>query len=425
MFDDNYFGSTKEVNLIDEINSLEQCYEANRIVMKQISLLLRSATWAAMTLDYYTRGTKESSIGRFKWSLYNKLDRLKSSHLKPTVSPVVEIDAANYSFDALKQLTDQFTSPVVVRGLFSQSASVKKWRSPEFFTHNYGEQSFLVQEKWQTRPQIDTVLNAEISANKKSTAGADDSQKMRLKDIISRMLAGEPLYVNNLDAIFRNNAALLEDLEIPYRVEQWWEGPNQPLNPVMVQLFMGMGAPHKQQTTGTPMHCARHANFFIQVVGSKKWTLIQPKYSLFLRPLLSYHVPACLSDTMPEVTETLPRQEVILNPGDALFNPPWMWHQVENMPGFNVGCATRELRFLGSMKNNPMFTILQEFTEMNAHFDPPGNQNRLLKALISIPFFVYSLASLQEMLRGYVSSPIRAYGDFDEHIAPSHKTDKI
>lgn len=386
-------------------------------MMKQISLPLRTATWTAMALDYYTRGTPESSIGRLKQSLYDKLDQLKSSHLKPVVSPVVEIDVADYSFDMLKQLSNRFTSPVVVRGLFSQSAAVKKWRSPEFFTHNYGEQSFLTQEKWQIRPQIDTVLNAEIPADQKRTAIAEGRQEMKLKDIISRMLAGEPVYINNLDAIFRNNADLLEDLEIPYRVEQWWEGPNKPLNPAMVQLFMGMGALQKQQTTGTALHCARHANFFIQVVGAKKWTLIQPKYSLFLRPLLSHHVPACISGAMPEVSETLPRQEVILNPGDALFNPPWMWHEVENMPGFNIGCATRELRFLGSMKKNPMFTILQEFTEMNSHFTPPGSRSGLLKLLISIPFFVYSFASLQEMLRGYANSPIRAYADFDEHSA--------
>jgi Cupin-like domain len=182
---------------------------------------------------------------------------------------------------------------------------------------------------------------------------------------------------------------------------------------------MGMGNQEKTLSTGSPLHCARHANFFIQVVGSKKWTLIEPKYSLFLHPILAYNIPGCISETLPSVTETLPRQEVILNPGDVLFNPPWMWHQVENMPGFTIGCATRELRFWGTLKNNPMFTILQEFTEMNSHFSPRASKSPIHKFLVSLPFFVYGLALLQESIRGYVNPPIRAYAEFDEHHSES------
>lgn len=40
---------------------------------------------------------------------------------------------------------------------------------------------------------------------------------------------------------------------------------------------MGMGNAEKSLTTGSPLHCARHANFFIQVVGARKNPRIPPK----------------------------------------------------------------------------------------------------------------------------------------------------
>jgi hypothetical protein len=387
--------------------------------MKLNYFLLKLAVWSAITVDYYARASNNSSIGKLKWKLYEKLDRLKPSVLSPTVKPVLEIDAIDYSFEALKKLTHNFLHPVVVRGLFSQTEAVKKWSSPEFFIENYGQQEFLVYLKGLLRDQIQDVVEEKQTGDKSGFARATGSKKLKLNEILQRMLAGESLYINNLDAIFRENQDLLRDLEIPNRITQWWEGAKKPLNPPIVQMFMGMGNEEKSLTTGSPLHCARHANFFIQVVGAKKWTLIEPKYSLFLHPILAYNIPGCIGETLPSVTETLPKQEVILNPGDALFNPPWMWHQVENMPGFTIGCATRELRFWGTLKNNPMFTILQEFTEMNAHFNPRASKSPIHKFLVSLPFFVYGLALLQELIKGYVNPPMRAYADFDEHSSES------
>lgn len=85
------------------------------------------------------------------------IDRLKLSVLSPTVKPVLEIDAIDYSFEVLKKLTHNFVSPVVVRGLFSQTEAVKKWSSPEFFSKNYGQQKFLVYLKGLLQDQIQDV----------------------------------------------------------------------------------------------------------------------------------------------------------------------------------------------------------------------------------------------------------------------------
>jgi hypothetical protein len=44
-----------------------------------------------------------------------------------------------------------------------------------------------------------------------------------------------------------------------------------------------------------------------------------------------------------------------------LFNPPWMWHEIRNCDGFNVGVATREVHPIWILRNNWIFTVLQEW----------------------------------------------------------------
>ena len=36
-----------------------------------------------------------------------------------------------------------------------------------------------------------------------------------------------------------------------------------------------------------------------------------------------------------------PRVEVVLEPGDVLINPPWWWHEIENVSETTVAVATR------------------------------------------------------------------------------------
>ena len=38
-----------------------------------------------------------------------------------------------------------------------------------------------------------------------------------------------------------------------------------------------------------------------------------------------------------------PRHEVLLEPGDLIYNAPWWWHEVENEDKFTVGVAVRHV----------------------------------------------------------------------------------
>ena len=369
--------------------------------------LLELRAWCLVALDYYARASLGSRLEQRKRRLFEKLDRNRPP---ATVKPVPELQISEYSFDALRRLSEGFRRPVVVRGLFAGAPALERWKSPEYMLERNPDEKYLVA----TCGRLNRQFELASSVDPKDFAQVFPLAELPLTEIVARIQQGEPLYINNLDTIFRRDPKLLADLAIPQIVTEWWEGPDFPLDPIMVQMFMGAGTNDFEDTTGSGLHCARHANFFIQVVGVKHWTLIDPRHTLFVHPTLRYEQPACAA-TPPLELESLPRMETKLTPGDALYNPPWMWHQVRNAPGWNIGCATRELRFWATLRNNPMLTVLQEFTEMNRLFAKRVAKKPVERMLRSLPFFVFSIALLQEAIRGYAKPPMRAYADFDEH----------
>mgnify|MGYP001372745346 CR=1 FL=1 len=56
--------------------------------------------------------------------------------------------------------------------------------------------------------------------------------------------------------------------------------------------------------------------------------------------------------------EYLPRYDIVLEPGDILWNAPWWWHRIENGNGFNVGLAIRNNKVTKlNLQNNLTYTL--------------------------------------------------------------------
>jgi hypothetical protein len=355
-----------------------------------------------VALDYYTRAPAGGYIDRAKWRAFERLD---ARGLEPGVVPVPELSAADYDFAALRRLSEDFRRPVVIRGLFADVPAVERWASPDYLLER-GDEVYLVSRSGRVSDQT-----AAARADPKNMEEQLPFVEMPLREIIARMEAGEQIYVVALDTIFHRDPRLLADLRIPQVVTEWWEG--EALDPPLVQMFMGVGSGDHARTTGSSLHCERHANFFIQIVGTKHWTLVDPRHSLFLHPSPRYALPACAS-TPPYALDQLPHYSFSIGPGDVLFNPPWMWHAIHNGPGWNIGCATRAARFWATLRNNPVLTLLQEFTEMNRNFAARTTSRPLARTLRSLPLFVLGFGLAQEAVRGYAKPPMRAYAGFDD-----------
>jgi len=101
--------------------------------------------------------------------------------------------------------------------------------------------------------------------------------------------------------------------------------------------------------------------------------MIEPRYTAHVCPILSRpfqfmksayggtRAHAEFGDGGPSVFDTLPRFEVVLEPGDLLYNAPWWWHEVDNLDDFTVGCAVRHMpppwRRSPSWSNHFLYTL--------------------------------------------------------------------
>ncbi|MCP4380580.1 MAG: hypothetical protein GY798_04030 [Hyphomicrobiales bacterium] len=149
------------------------------------------------------------------------------------------------------------------------------------------------------------------------------------------------LYLHNSENLLVTHDHLIEQLELD-RFEPLIQKKNW-----SAQLFLGAA-----RRTGLGFHCANNYNIFINIAGRKKWTIIPPEDTYFMYPLISSSGAYFTSSTHSPRQDTLPRFplypyatrfEVVLEPGDILFNPPWWWHAVENLTDETVAVSTRWL----------------------------------------------------------------------------------
>ena len=126
------------------------------------------------------------------------------------------------------------------------------------------------------------------------------------------------------------------------------------------QFFMFMGNTESM----TPVHCGFANTVFIQVTGKKKWILWAPNERIFFDPRAerrSYnfsHVdPYVTNDPNFPLYKYARRYEVILEPGDILFFPSHLWHQVENVEG-GVSVAYKIVHLPTNFRSSFILTTL-------------------------------------------------------------------
>eukprot|EP00978_Attheya_sp_CCMP212_P007363 scaffold17121_cov60-Attheya_sp.AAC.2 len=124
----------------------------------------------------------------------------------------------------------------------------------------------------------------------------------------------------------------------------------------------------QQQHSRTDLHCEPIGNVAVQLQGSKVWTLVDPKYSMKLRPSISKHGRAYFysAASIVEVTQQMPFYSVTTRAGDALWVPPWTWHRVDYVasdessasPAASLAASLFHFRPLEFVQNNPIFAAI-------------------------------------------------------------------
>ena len=132
---------------------------------------------------------------------------------------------------------------------------------------------------------------------------------------------------------------------------------------VLTQMFLGGGTDEKSSPLGTGWHGDICNNFVVQVSGVKKWIMVDPKYSMYMRPTMRGGKTAIVGGHLSSEEETMPyfpRHEFLLNPGDFLYNPEWYWHSIQNLPvgPYAFGLISRQCHPARNMKQATAFTSM-------------------------------------------------------------------
>lgn len=256
--------------------------------------------------------------------------------------PLPEVRAEEATPEVFLKMTDRLRRPLVVRGYAKDAKATRLW-SLNYFEEQFGSSSYPVVAD----------SGAEDPITKRTRF-----EKISVREMVEYIRAGEGhRYIANLTRIFTDHPTLIDDMEIG-RLPRLWGGAEGPECFDAINMFMG------GHGTGSNMHCAFASNFFNNIVGRKRWVFIDPQYSNYLLPMPSR--PFIYSDVLFDpgddelgrFTRLLPSYEVVLEPGDVLYNAPWWWHRVENVDDFTVGCAVRYSNLPADLSNNLLFTLL-------------------------------------------------------------------
>jgi hypothetical protein len=147
----------------------------------------------------------------------------------------------------------------------------------------------------------------------------------------------------------------------PARVSFW----RQPSLTLTVPVFMARGSKNHgdlAKTSRTDLHAEPITNVVISTEGKKKWTLVHPMYSWWLRPTISpdgrAYFYSMLDPLVRSALDRVPRYEIITERNDILYVPAWFWHRVEYLPDETaVSVSLFEAAPIPMFKNNPLFFV--------------------------------------------------------------------
>lgn len=280
----------------------------------------------------------------YDWYINREYKRMPfTQYYNPLSLPIIHID------DLTKQkfidISKNFSRPIVIKGFLKNCAAVKKWNL-DFFQQNYGDVLLPVIQDGSLDSHAKYITNS----------GNHGYICTTMNEFIKSIQDGNKMYVNNVSRIFGLFPELLTDMNLDDIRK--YTGIDMTNEIHVTNLFFGGNG------TGTSLHCAITGNFFYNIYGNKKWYLIDPKWSKYLRPRLSRTglfavslLDICKAQPGDPILN-IPRYEIILEPGDLLFNPPWWWHAVANESEYTIACANRFTDFKCAFYNNLLYSMI-------------------------------------------------------------------
>jgi lysine-specific demethylase 8 len=274
---------------------------------------------AMFALDWLTGKVEEDGTRPERWTrLHDRLVTETADRPDGTVTPVDRI--RNLSVEEFYERYFVTGRPVVLEGAAADWPAIKKW-SPDYLLQRCGDDEIEVLDgqHWKvSRTHAAVVTTAET--------------KVQVRELISNVKSGGAWYGSFLELLDKY-ADLRNDLDLSFVGRYGHASPRLPWQTnVLAKMYVGGPG------TSTSFHCAGVSNLYVQAYGRKKWVLVQPEYSPFMYPAaqrginwqsrVDFRAPDYSTCPLYRLVD---RKETILEAGDVLWNPPFVWHGVANV----------------------------------------------------------------------------------------------
>ncbi len=278
--------------------------------------------------------TVPSESPRFakKQAIVDELHRVREFTNDEKNEALVELDGDTVDRDTFIEASNNFQRPVIIRGFAKNTAAVRTWNEA-YLAEKLGDDLCNPLTWTEDIKGRDWDVCAKI-------------KPMTFREFFARM-RDEPIYINANTDVVNQSPELVDDLDLDKIQESFTCPDSQWDELVLLNFFIGSSNVHSE------LHTAAAGNFFLMVSGRKRWTLMDPKYSAYIHPVTRRPFQTFRSryggfraqrERQASPDHPLfrpPRHEVLLEPGDAIYNAPWWWHEVENEDDFTVGVAVR------------------------------------------------------------------------------------
>lgn len=259
----------------------------------------------------------------------------------------------NLDFEELRQATNGFRDPAVVRGLFSDTVAMREWTKNGYLEERLknftiplfadGDESLAKKE----------MVNENLGAAFNSIVGDRKSTKQVFFPKHRPGYNAEPELFQTVNDLTTNDFELEKKIWPGYSTERHKTYLNAQI--IAANGFVKEGG---GRTSGTFWHCAPGNNYFIQAVGRKRWMFLSQKYSSYMSPGRMGSAAMAAPIELDKLQNHLPVKYVDLEAGDMLYNPDWHWHRIENYAGLSIGVPLRELNMTLAFQNNFQFTSI-------------------------------------------------------------------
>lgn len=315
-----------------------------RLIVGALTALLASAT-IGPTLPWSL-----AQLVKALWPLSSPLaDRVQQrawhaweAEVKDRVVPAESIEEV--SIDS----TPSLKNPFIIRGLLNGSSSM-----------------LAGDLEWLTRAPVGD-LEVDYFSNASVEEGVVPNARGPLRDVVRRIASGGPEKIGT-EMIFRKFPSLLAELmgDSADHVARILGGASHVAESrvgtlLTVPVFMATGA----ERARTDLHSEPIGNLVLMLAGRKKWTLIDPDQSRYLRPTLSpdgraYFLSSTPTEDPDHVLRHVRRRVFDAEHGDAIWVPTWTWHRVDYYPGVTALSASLfHVRADQMVQQNGLYSLL-------------------------------------------------------------------